>query len=78
MANWEIRSTDELEFTMSFKDNGKTPNSITIACHYSDKVDRRTMNGVIAIHRDLLEKIAKSRGWDKWLQIEERLALVKF
>lgn len=53
-----------------------TENTILIVVSYTKQTNRELMNIGIDHARKLVEKEARSRGWDSWLKIREELNLL--
>jgi len=72
-----ISLTENLGFSISFAPIEKE-DAILIFVSHSPTVDRAAMNAAIRNSRDLINMIAKQKGWSVWLRIKEHISVINY
>ena len=68
-VNFEIDDKRHDRFQL-FYTSGKDTNTVCISVfHYGD-VNKKYMNGRIKAAEEIVSRVAKTYGWDSWLEVE--------
>jgi hypothetical protein len=76
-ANAELRKdvTIDSRFYMAFV--ASDHETITIFVRYHPSEDRETINYAVRNAKEIISAMAKSRNWDKWLKISEKVEMFR-
>jgi hypothetical protein len=75
-ANYRTDLNDPSGYTLSFIPL-EAENTILIYVGHTKQTHREAMNIAIDSARNLIEKNARSRGWNAWLKVREKIELIE-